>query len=92
MKKKEFLIILILAVLLIGCSGAISHPSLGCGDFPDALCESGWPLGFRLVGGFAGVDRWIWPNLILDFFFWLLVLAAGYWILKLVSKKIKMKK
>lgn len=88
MKPKEIVIIFLLSILVTWGSGLIYHPEPGCGSFPDALCKGGWPLVFHRVGGIMGINQWFWLNLVLDFLFWFLVLAAGWW----VMKKLKMQK
>ncbi len=80
MKKKEVLVIFVLALLVTWGSGFIARS--GCGGFPDALCEGGWPLVFHRVGGIFGTNQWFWSNLILDFLFWFLVLAVGWGVAK----------
>jgi len=82
MKRRELLVIFVFASLITWGSGFVSHPALGCGfgsTMPDALCEGGWPLAFHRVGGVLGFDQWSWNKLILDFLFWFLVLATGWW-------------
>ncbi|MBM4402233.1 MAG: hypothetical protein FJ044_03250 [Candidatus Cloacimonetes bacterium] len=79
-KKKEFLVIFIVSLLATWGTGFIARP--GCGNFPDALCESGWPLVFHRVGGFMGINEWYWGNLVLDFAVCFLVLMIGWWVAK----------
>jgi hypothetical protein len=78
MKKKEVLIVFVLAVLATG---------LGCLLIPVQCLEvcAGWPfVVYESVVGWSGdeMTNILWANLALDFLFWFLVLAGGWWVVK----------
>lgn len=85
MKKKEVLIIFLLAVLITLGSGFIAHNP--CSSCRDAFYDLGWPLIFHRTGGFFGVNQWFWPQLVSDFLFWSLVLAVGWWARKILMPR-----
>jgi len=94
-KKKELLVILILAVLVTGLSWQQQERISSEGFF--SLYQGATYIGY-------GYPWWFWRcyktqgcsflvnYFILDILFWFLVLAAGWWVLKFVLKKIKIKK
>lgn len=79
-KQRELSIILILAGLITLLTLFLSRAD--CPGCPDALYYQGWPLAFLQTGGFAGISRWIPLNLLFDLLFWVVVLAAGWWVIK----------
>lgn len=85
MKKKEVLIVLVLAVSITLGSGFFAHNP--CRECRDAFYDLGWPLMFYQTGGFFGVNRWFWSNFVLDFLFWFLVLAGGWWLVRKLKKR-----
>jgi len=81
-KKKEFLITLILAVLVASLSGYFL-------DFPFRIFEP--TLCIQLLKGPPWETCYplkiYWSNALLDFLFWFVVLAAGWWVIKLIKTK-----
>lgn len=75
MKKKEVLIIFVLAVLLTGVIPFFQGVRLGYG----------WPLVFVWLA-FPLPLRWTPLNLLLDFLFWFLVLASGWLTVRKMKK------
>lgn len=98
MKPKEILIILVLAVLVTGGSWFCSRGERCVLErFPGSwgLCleSRGWPSVFwqgsiSLSNCFSLIKGLQLRGLLLDFLFWFLVLAAGWW----MANKLKMKK
>lgn len=92
-KKKEFLIILVLAVLVTGLSWFYVPDSV-CGFKTDCnrginpTTYHGWPLRFMTHSLYSGTQIET-QNLLLDFIFWFLVLAGGWWMFKFVFKRVK---
>lgn len=89
MKRREFLAIFLSALLITWGSGFFAHNP--CHECRDAFYDLGWPLMFYQTGGFFGVNRWFWSNLILDFLFWFLVLAVGWQLMKWTKQRISQK-
>jgi len=73
-KKRELLIILILAVLVSALAGYISEFPLPNTWSTPCFLEA-CPLRFNLV------------NILLNFLFWFMVLAAGWWGIKRLKIK-----
>lgn len=85
MKKKEVLIIFVLAVLVTGGSWfycrEVTIPVGGFGLIEQRVC--GWPLWYwyETKGSFGFVGAF------LDFLFWLLVIFGVWWVVKWVRGK-----
>jgi len=80
MKKKEILIIFVLAVLATGGSWFYTPSSQDC-------WSRGYPLRFWYYCApwfLHDLPKVIWmtSSFILDFLFWFLVLAGGWWMVK----------
>lgn len=74
-KKRELLIILILAALLTALAGYIS-------DFPFPIFRS--VLCIQMLEA-SCPPRILLANILADFLFWFVVLAAGWWVIKLIK-------
>ena len=93
-KKKELLIILILAVLVTGLSWFyVARPFA-----LDALItKRGWLLAYwsHTIGGYdfgtgylpSLPSRWNWLPMVVDFLFWFVVLAVEWWVVTRISWK-----
>ena len=101
MKKKEVLIIFLLAVLVTGLSFGYEHrepPGSCCGVWLEKDIR-GFPLSFALTGPSAneGVEYLLalhFPGLqitpagfVVDALLWFLVLATGWWVVKRARRK-----
>ncbi|OQX50852.1 hypothetical protein B5M47_02835 [candidate division CPR3 bacterium 4484_211] len=85
MRKKELLIIFVLAVLVMGGSWFYMPPSQDC-------WSRGYPKEFWIYCAPHSpfqppVVNWLLGNLLLDFLFWFFVLAAGWWMVKKLKTK-----
>ena len=106
MKKKEVFIVFVLAVLVTGLSFGYEHrepPGFCCGAWLEKNIK-GFPSPFALTGPSAneGVTYFLalrlpglqisLPGVVANIFFWFLVLAPGWFFLKLYRKKALWKK
>ena len=80
--KKGLLIILILAALLTALAGYIS-------DFPFPIFQSVLCIEMLEV---SCPPRILLANILVDFLFWFVILTAGWWVLKFVLKKSRIKR
>ncbi|MBL7170291.1 MAG: hypothetical protein ISS48_04685 [Candidatus Aenigmarchaeota archaeon] len=88
MKKKELLIIFVLAVLVTGLSWFFPREFKGEHGFPFRFSWGEW--GGRsgpLIYSVDYIIKWSWQNLLLNLLFWFLVLAVGWWIIKKLKTK-----
>lgn len=91
-KRRELLIILILAGLVTGFTFLVERSNCPGPRCEDALYYRGWPQTYFETGGFAGITHWLLLNFLLDFFFWFIVLVGGLWAWKFVLKKSRIKR
>lgn len=90
-KRRELLIILILAVLVTGLGGfycrEVNMPHV-LALIPTRVC--GFPLGWSIIAWRAG--RWIdfisefSISNFLNLLFWFVVLAAGWWVVRRIRR------
>lgn len=93
MKKKEILIIFVLAVLVAGGSWfRVDRPF----TLDASVTRRGWPLAYwsRTTATFdfgsghmpSFPPRWSYLSAVVDSLFWFLVLAAGWWVVERIRR------
>ena len=85
MRPAQRIIFIVATSLAITLAPALV-PHNGCGNFPDALCQYGWPYTFYSSGGIAGLREFSFPKLLLNIIIFTTAVSWGWWIVALSAK------